>query len=376
MSRPVRHVRLFFQEGSSDKIYEATLLEDGGAYTVRVAWGRRGAKPSEGAKAVRVSLAAATRVFEALVREKQAKGYQEQTDTTQPAAVAPPEGEGSGSKVSGRRAKVGLAAQLLTPADEAELEVLLVDDAVLAQQKLDGQRVLVHVGEALTATNREGQRTEVDAALLEGLRYLPADTVVDGELVGEALWLFDVLRVAGEDVRDRGYLARWQLLDGELEPALTGAVRVLPIARGQAAKRALLERLRSARAEGLVLKAAHAPYTSGRPASGGPQRKYKFIKSADVLILENAGNAYRMAVWDAGALLDVGKVFAGTTNDSRRQLDAQLAAGQRPVAEVRYLYATAELQLYQPVFVRLRDDKPGEACVRSQLVDTDRTIWA
>ena len=59
----------------------------------------------------------------------------------------------------------------------------------------------------------------------------------------------------------------------------------------------------------------------------------------------------------------------------QEQLDAQLGAGQRPVAEVRYLYATAELQLYQPVFVRLRDDKPGEACVRSQLVDTDRKVW-
>jgi bifunctional non-homologous end joining protein LigD len=92
-------------------------------------------------------------------------------------------------------------------------------------------------------------------------------------------------------------------------------------------------------------------------------------------MLENAGNAYRMAVWDGDVLLDVGKVFAGTTNDSRKQLDALLGAGQRPVAEVRYLYATAELQLYQPVFVRLRDDKPGEACVRSQLVDTDRKVW-
>jgi bifunctional non-homologous end joining protein LigD len=375
MSTPTRHVRLFFQEGSSDKVYEATLVEDGGAYTVRVAWGRRGAKLSEGTKAVRVSLAAATRTFEALVREKQAKGYQEQTETTQPAAVAPPEGEGSGSKVTGRRAKVGMAAQLLTPADEAELDALLADDRVLAQQKIDGQRVLVHVGEALLATNREGQATEVDAALLEGLRYLPADTVVDGELLDDTLWLFDVLRVAGEDVRARGYLERWQLLEGELEPALTGAAQVLPIARGQAAKRALLDRLQAARAEGIVLKAERAPYTSGRPASGGPQRKYKFIKSADVVILENAGNAYRMAVWDGDVLLDVGKVFAGTTNDSRKQLDAQLGAGQRPVAEVRYLYATAELQLYQPVFVRLRNDKPGEACVRSQLVDTDRKVW-
>ena len=40
--RPIKSVRLFFQEGTSDKVYNATLLEDGAAYSVHVAWGRRG----------------------------------------------------------------------------------------------------------------------------------------------------------------------------------------------------------------------------------------------------------------------------------------------------------------------------------------------
>ena len=58
-----------------------------------------------------------------------------------------------------------------------------------------------------------------------------------------------------------------------------------------------------------------------------------------------------MVVFDHGKRFDVGKVFAGTTNESRKELDALLAAGQAPVAEVKYLYATAD-QLQQPAFVR------------------------
>jgi len=372
--KPLRSIRLFFQEGTSDKVYEATILEDEGKFTVRVAWGRRGAKLNEGAKAVRVSMDAATRTFDALVREKRSKGYQEITDVVQPAAVAPPEGQGSGSKVTGRRAKVGPAAQLLNPIEESELEAFLKDDRIVAQQKIDGMRIVARVGHEVIATNREGQLTQIGQAVLEGLRYLPHDTIVDGEVVGDELWLFDLLQVGGADVRAKGYLERWTLLEEELEPALTGPVRVLPVVRGTRAKRALYEKLRAASAEGLVFKERDGPYTSGRPASGGTQRKYKFIKSADVLVLENAGNAYLMAVWDGETLFEVGKVFAGTTNRSRKSLDEQLARGERPVAEVRYLYATDDHQLFQPVFVRVREDKESADCVRGQLVETRREI--
>ena len=67
-------------------------------------------------------------------------------------------------------------------------------------------------------------------------------------------------------------------------------------------------------------------------------------------------------------------MFAGTTNASRKDLDARLAAGEKPVAEVRYLYATDDHQLFQPVFVALRADKLGAACLRDQLVRTDRAV--
>ncbi|MBA3398029.1 MAG: WGR domain-containing protein [Deltaproteobacteria bacterium] len=370
----VKSIQLFFQEGSSDKVYNASIVKDGDAYTVTCEWGRRGATLSQGSKGLKISLAAATRKLEALVREKTAKGYQEVTATSVPAAVAPPEGQGSGSKVTGKRAKVGLPAQLLNPIDDGELARFLANDATVAQQKLDGQRVLVTTGAQHVVTNRDGQRTQVDPRTFAGLDYLPHGTVVDGELLDDTYWLFDVLAFGGDDVQRRGYLERFEILDNEIEPALTGDVRILPVASGKAAKRTLHDRLRAAGAEGIVFKDRDAPYTAGRPASGGTQRKYKFVKSADVVILENAGNAYLMAVYDGRTLFEIGKVFAGTTNASRKALDAALGRGERPVCEVRYLYATADHQLFQPVFVTTRDDKPAKQCVRSQLVTTNRTV--
>ncbi|MBA3540792.1 MAG: WGR domain-containing protein [Deltaproteobacteria bacterium] len=369
----IRSIQLFFQEGSSDKVYNAQIIEDGGAFTVKVQWGRRGASLSEGAKAVKVARAVADKTFDKLVREKRTKGYEEIAGKVKPAPIAPPDGEGSGSKSGGpRRARVGLAAQLLEPIDEDELARFIADDTMVAQQKLDGIRVVVTIGETLVPTNRDGQVTKLASdAALSGLRYLPLGTVVDGEVMGEEYWMFDLLMLAGTDVRGRGYVERWEMLENELEPALTDEARILPVAIGKAAKQKLYDRLRAASAEGMVFKDRHAGYKAGRNAT---QRKLKFIKACDVVILENAGNAYQMAVYDGKKLFEVGRVFAGTTNASRKALDACLGNGEQPVCEVKYLYATADDQLFQPVFVRMRDDKPAKQCVRAQLKKTDKSV--
>lgn len=375
----VRTIKLFFQEGSSDKVYHATLIDEGdGSYSVEVEWGRRGAKLSRGRKANKVTLDKAEKAYAKLVREKTSKGYEEQTEAVQPAAVAPPEGQGSGSRATGVREKLGQAAQLLNPIEPDEVPRLLADDRVIAQQKLDGNRVLVHVDETLRATNRAGQLTTIHASILAALESVPRGSIIDGELVpgdeGPTYWLFDVLQLAGEDLRGLGYVERWARLDAEIEPVLSHPIRILDYARGHAEKRALYERLLAAKAEGIVFKHADAPYEPGRPGSGGRQLKHKFIKSADVVIVENAGNAYRMAVYAGERLQDVGKVFSGTTNEIRDLLDARLAAGEPVVAEVRYLYATDDEQLYQPVFVRVRDDKDPRACLHAQLEKTRRDV--
>ena len=376
-----KKTELFFQEGSSDKVYAAELvLHDDGSYSVKVQWGRRNAGTNTGNKAVRVEKAAAIKVFDRLLREKTNKGYQEITAEVAPAEVAPPEGEGSGSKSGNKnRPMVGPKAQLLNPIDDDELDEFLDDDAWIAQQKIDGIRILSTIQEKkILPTNRDGQESDnVSDDLLAGLDALPEGTIVDGEVLNGTYWLFDVLRIGDRDVTTEGVVVRWKLLDDEISPGLSGDVQILPLITGKKAKRALYEKMVKEAAEGLVFKHKDAPYKGGRPSSGGHQRKHKLIKACDVIITENAGNAYTMVVLDTakgGKRFVVGKVFAGTTNETRAQLDALLSEGEEPVCEVKYLYATDDDQLYQPVFVRLRTDKDGTGCTRAQLKKTNKKV--
>lgn len=376
----MNEVKLFFQEGSSDKVYYARIVPAGGhVYDVVVQWGRRGSTLQQGKKAIKVSLERAEATLEKLKREKVGKGYEEMTSTARPAEVAPPMGQGSGSRATGIRKRVGRVAQLLNPVDLHDVEALLGDDRYLAQQKLDGARVLCHVvdGEVLP-TNRNGQKTSLADEVLRGVRHLPNGTVVDGEVMkvgGETLyWLFDVLEFGGEDVSAEPYESRLARLADEVDPGLFDPARVLETAWTTKQKRALLERLQHAGAEGVVFKRRDAPHSPGRPASGGAQLKCKFVASADVVLVENVGNAYRMQVLDGRHWRDVGRVFSGTTTESRAFIDARLASGTRLVAEVRYLYATDDLQLFQPVLMRLREDKPAEACLLEQLKRTNRDV--
>jgi bifunctional non-homologous end joining protein LigD len=352
----VKRIELFFQEGTSDKTYVATWVKhDDSTHSVMVQWGRRGASLSQGNKAVRVDEQKAQKTYDRLVQEKVNKGYA-------------PAGEVSGSPTP-KRATLGPKAQLLTPMDDDDVDSYVDDKAWVAQQKCDGIRILCTVeNKRVLPTNRDGQESDhVPKAILDGLDALPVGTIVDGELLEGVYWVFDVLRVGERDVTSLGVVERWNLMDDELSPGFSGDVQVLPLHTTTKAKRALITSLQAQRAEGVVFKQRDAPYVGGRVST---QRKLKFIKSCDVVITENSGNAYTMQLEG----VSVGKVFAGTTNASRAALDKLLASGKRPICEVQYLYATQDEQLYQPVFVRIRDDKSAADCKRSQLQKTNKSV--
>lgn len=377
MGTQLRRVELFFQEGSSDKVYHATLVDEGdGKFSVLVEWGRRNATLNRGAKAVKVARDKAEKELAKVIHEKTKKGYQEITAEIAPAAVAPPVGQGSASRVASTgRKRTGQSAQLLNAIERDALDELFTDPKVVAQQKLDGVRILAHVGDSVIVTNRSGQHSSAPKAVLDALAEAPHGTVLDGELVTDAgevvYWAFDLLQFGSTDLRAHGYFDRYQELDALVEE-LRAPIRLVPIATTTKDKRALFDKLTKAHAEGIVFKKRDAPYTPGRPASGGTQLKYKFVKTADVALIANAGNAYQMAVWHKGKPREVGKVFAGTTNATRKTIDELIANGDPPIATVEYLYATDDDILFQPVFLSLREDKVFEECLLSQLIRTNR----
>ncbi len=92
----LEQVSLWNREGSADKVYEVDLCEVGvNQYVVNFRYGRRGAALKDGSKtAIPVDMAAARKVFDALVNEKKKGGYQEtgrfQANTSRPAPTVQP----------------------------------------------------------------------------------------------------------------------------------------------------------------------------------------------------------------------------------------------------------------------------------------------
>src|SRR5690606_8458378 len=121
------------REGSSDKIYEASIEPKDDGYIVRFAYGRRGSTLQTGTKTpAPVSLEEAERIFGKLTKEKKAKGYQEEGKSV-PLPVSPfPDGHDT-----------GIRCQLLNPVDESEVPRLLRDDRWCLQEKFDGRRMMV-----------------------------------------------------------------------------------------------------------------------------------------------------------------------------------------------------------------------------------------
>jgi hypothetical protein len=74
----IRHTRLHFQEGSSDKVYEAELLQlSDSEYLVNFRYGKRGGSLKEGTKTEKaVAFEAAAKIYKSLVVSKMNKGYE------------------------------------------------------------------------------------------------------------------------------------------------------------------------------------------------------------------------------------------------------------------------------------------------------------
>jgi len=125
-------------------------------------------------------------------------------------------------------------------------------------------------------------------------------------------------------------------------------------------KRAVYGRCRSEGKEGVVFKQSDAPYTAGKPASGGTQWKFKFTESASFIVNRvNGKRSVSLMLFAGDRVVPAGNVTIPPNHDIP-------AVGA--VVEARYLYAHKESgSIYQPVYLGQRDDIPAEECTVNQL---------
>ena len=349
MMEECKTTSLYYREGSSDKEYHVRLEAKGDGFVVNIAYGRRGSTLSTGTKtSAPVYYDAALMIFDKLVREKRAKGYTEGPDGT------PYQHSENASQVS------GLMPQLLNTVDEAEAAQLTSKPNWGMQEKKDGKRLLLRKANgSIEGINKKGLVVGVVETVVKTASELRSDFVIDGESIGDYLHAFDLLFLNGEDLRAKPYRQRYGALLTLLAGGLPKHIKVVSCWVDPIDKASWLRTFKQQKAEGVVFKLMNAPYTAGRPNSGGSQLKHKFVATLSAVVAKlNSQRSVGLRLLNHEGWQAVGNVTI-PPNQPVPQVGA--------VVEVRYLYAFPDGSLFQPVYLGERSDVDVTECGVSQL---------
>jgi bifunctional non-homologous end joining protein LigD len=347
----IQKISLFFKDGSSDKEYNTQLIETSGTYSVNFQYGRRGSTLTSGTKTpTPVSLEAATKIYNKLIAEKMGKGYK------------PGDDSGNYISVAGTPAvkEVVFIPQLLNPIDESEVERYLKDDSFGAQEKKDGLHQPFHKKSgSILVTNKKGQSIGFPA-LLEASLQTVKDLLVDSEAIGSVYHAFDLLEDNGEDLRDLGYLKRYNRLEALFTSGALGAgqsnIALVPLAIGYKAKKTLYDSLK--KKEGIVFKKLNATYKPGKAHDDMWKAKFYHELSARVAKSREGKRSVGLELLDGDKWVNVGNVTIPPNKD------IPLVGS---ILEVRYLYAYRGGSLYQTTYEKPRTDVDVEECTVTQI---------
>ena len=344
-----KSVSLFYRNGGSDKVYQAQIEQIDGGYIVNFQYGRRGSTLTSGTKtSAPVDFDTAVKVFDKLVAGKKSKGYTEGEDGT------PYHHTEKAGQVS------GLLPQLLNTIDDRAVARVVNDPSWLMQQKYDGRRLMLRKsGQVVEGINKLGLVVAVAAPIAQAALDIDGDFTIDGEAIGDHYHVFDALSVGDADLRGQAYSDRYRALADMIGGAQPTHIHLADSWSEAGDKANQLAVFRAMNAEGVVFKKAAAPYTAGRPNSGGAQLKFKFVATLSALVVKvNAQRSVAVSLLDGGQWRPVGNVTVPANA-------AVPAEGE--VIEVRYLYAHQGGSLYQPVYLGVRDDIESHECTVAQL---------
>ena len=340
-----KSISLYFRNGSSDKEYRAWIEAKDDGYVVNFAYGRRGAALTTGTKTSSpVEYAKAAVILEKLIAEKKGKGYTEGAD-------------GTPYQHSDRQVS-GLLPQLLNVIDDREVSLIVDDPGWCMQEKFDGRRLLLRkTGDTIEGINKLGLVIGLPLTIQRAAVAIDGDFVIDGEVIADEMFAFDCLFVGSSDLRGASYRDRY----AALAALLAGTDRHISCVDTWADpldKAEQLSAFKADGAEGVVFKRWEAPFTVGRPNSGGPQLKLKFVATLSAVVTEiNRKRSVGVSLIDGqGEWRAVGSVTI-PANHTVPPIGA--------VVEVRYLYASPSL--YQPVYLGERSDVEAHECVTAQL---------
>ena len=352
----MKKVRLIAASKSGQKFYNVEIVRESGGFLVNFEHGAVGGAVKIGTKTpAPVPIEAAEAIYGALVAEKinGASHYE---------AVGEPAAEYVRPALAATNAQPlkCLPPRLLNDIDPDMIPHLVNDPDWFLQIKHDGDRVQLHRkgGRVVLFSGRSAKLRACPKAIADA-PYPDNDLVLDGELVGETLWVFDVMLASspdtGEvDMRDLEYAFRYEGAKVIVKTINCPSIRLVETATTSKDKAALVWTAKEQHAEGVVFANKNARYQAGRPNKGGNNLRWKFRASASLIVAEHHPSKNSLDVM---------------LHDGTRIGSVTMIGKERPpvgtVVEVEYLYCQSAL--VQAVFKGVRADVLPEACVRGQL---------
>jgi len=351
----VKESALSFQEGSSDKVYYVSLERvENDKCVVNFAFGRRGNALQTGTKTNEpVDFTTANRIFDKLVQEKMKKGYKgaiisviEKSESSEPSKVIP--------VIKTEEVAVSKCV-LLNAIKEEQAHNLINDNDWIIQEKMDGVRYMLEFeglpfGSNFKGYNRKGKEVPVSEeikTLFESFEDLPPNCFLDGELIGETFYVFDILSM-DVDLREESFEKRYSLL-AEFFRLYFNKKECIKLVKAYGKKEEKEKLFNDSKAkEGVVFKRKSASYHVGRPASGGDYLKFKFCESCTCIVSSVSNKrSVGISLMKDGNLVPVGNVTI--------PVNYEIPIIGKHI-EVKYLYAFAGGSLIQPVYLGERDD--------------------
>jgi bifunctional non-homologous end joining protein LigD len=355
-------ILLHNDRGGSDKVYHLELKEVHGGWVVNSRNGRRvpgpGYEIQGSAGGMRtpgpVPYETARRTYNELIQSKVRGRYVIIERISAIAAVAEavtvsvPLAEESSEN---EERDSGKYPMLLIPiADEATALRLCDNPSYCGQEKEDGERrMLLKNPLSLRGINRNGEFVPIPQSIRDASDLITLNAfLLDGEIIGEKLRVWDLLEHNGEDMREQSMQVRYERLALLIPNYFNFAIQVVPTTFTRDAKLKMFHDIKARGGEGMVFKLVAAPYQEGKSKYA---LKFKFKEPATVQIVgvSSTKRSVQMGVIADGGIQFVGNVTIPVNKDIP-------SIGQ--FAEVEYLYAYPNGgSLFQPVYLGPRPDK-------------------
>lgn len=341
---------LFFNESGSDKVYHIQVVPKENGYVVNFQYGRRGAVLQEGTKTVTpVTKEEAEKIFIKLANEKIRKGYKDMESDHEP------------SEMFAKSVDVVFAPQLLNEIEDPQ--IYIDSDDYAAQEKFDGERrPVIATVEDTFGVNKKGQAVPLSNAIIDSLPDFYSTFTIDGEIVGEMLFVFDLISLGENSIANLPFEERMMQLE-QFKSEFGKQIVVVETAYTREEKQAMFDRIKKENGEGIVFKKKDAPYTPGRPNSGGNALKFKFHKTATFIVVGSTPGKRSVGlemINESGDRQFMGKVTIPPNKEIPTTGD---------LVEVRYLYAfKGDGKIFQPVYIDKRTDADLTDCTTKQLI--------